>query len=50
MKFKYRIIWTNVEKNRQEWVDMPDQNIAIFVAKKKVSEGMQNVIIQVTGE
>jgi hypothetical protein len=29
---------------------MPDQNIAIFVAKKKVSEGMQNVIIQVTGE
>ena len=29
---------------------MTEQNIAIFVAKKKVDEGMQNVLIQVTGE
>ena len=50
MKFKYRIIWTDTSKNRQEWCDMSDQNIAIFVAKKKVNDGMQNVIIQVTGE
>ena len=50
MRFKYRIIWTNVEKNRQEWVDIPDQHIALFIAKKKVSDGMQNVLIQVTGE
>ena len=29
---------------------MPDQHTALFIAKKKVSDGMQNVIIQVTGE
>ena len=50
MKFKYRIIWTNIEKNRQEWVDIDNQHIALFVAKKKVADGMQDVLIQVTGE
>lgn len=50
MKFKYRIIWTNINKNRQEWVDIDAQYIALFVAKKKVANGMQNVLIQVTGE
>lgn len=50
MKFKYRIIWTNINKNRQEWVDIDSQHIALFVAKKKVADGMQNVLIQVTGE
>lgn len=39
-----------MSKNRQEWCDMTEQNIAIFVAKKKVADGMQNVLIQVTGE
>ena len=50
MRFKYRIIWINTAKNRQERCDADDQNIALFVAKQKVSSGMQNVIIQVDGE
>jgi len=37
-------------KNRQEWCDINEQHIALFVAKKKVSEGMQNVLIQITTE
>ena len=39
-----------MSKNRQEWCDVDDQSIAVFVAKKKVNDGMQNVLIQVTGE
>ena len=50
MRFKYRVIWINTGKNRQEKCDVDDQNIALFVAKQKVSLGMQNVIIQVYGE
>lgn len=50
MKFKYRIIWTNTEKNRQEWCDISDQHIVLFIAKQKVSLGMQNVLIQLTSE
>ena len=50
MKFKYRVIWTNMSKNRQEWCDIDEQHIALFVAKKKVNDGMQNVLIQVTSE
>ena len=50
MRFKYKIIWINTAKNRQERCDVADQNIALFVAKQKVSSGMQNVIIQVDGE
>ena len=50
MRFKYRIIWVNTAKNRQERCDVNDQHIALFVAKQKVSSGMQNVIIQVDGE
>ena len=50
MRFKYRIIWINTGKNRQEKCDADDQNIALFVAKQKVSLGMQNVIIQVDRE
>lgn len=48
MKFNYRIIYFDPTKNRQEYVDMDNQNIAIFIAKKKVRDGMQNVIIQLT--
>jgi len=50
MKFTYRIIWVNPAKNRQEMCDMSDQHIALFVAKKKVSDGMQDVFIQVIGD
>ena len=50
MRFKYRIIWVNTWKNRQERCDVNDQHVALFVAKQKVSSGMQNVIIQVDGE
>ena len=50
MRFKYRIIWVNTWKNKQERCDVDDQNTALFVAKQKVSSGMQNVIIQVNGE
>jgi hypothetical protein len=50
MKFKYRVIWTNIGKNRQEWCDINDQHIALFVAKKKCSDGMQNVVIQIISE
>lgn len=50
MKFKYRVVWVNINKNRQEWVDINNQHIALFVAKQKISEGMQDVLIQITGE
>ena len=50
MKFKYRVIWTNISKNRQEWCDIDSQGIALFIAKKKVSDGMRDVLIQVTGD
>lgn len=46
--FNYRIIYFDPTKNREEYVDMDNQNIAIFIAKKKVRDGMQNVIIQVS--
>jgi hypothetical protein len=39
-----------MSKNRQEWCDVDDQSIAVFIAKKKVNDGMPNVLIQVTGE
>jgi len=38
MKFTFRVLWTNTIKNRQEWVDVSEQDIAIFIAKKKVRE------------
>ena len=50
MKFNYRIIWVNTVKNRQEWCDVDNQGIALFIAKKKVSDGMRDVLIQVTGD
>ena len=50
MRFKYRVIWINTWKNKQERCDVDDQHVALFVAKQKVSSGMQNVIIQVDGE
>ena len=46
MKFNFRVIWYNPTKDRQQSVDV-DQNQAIFIAKKKLSDGMQNVVIQV---
>lgn len=46
--FNYRIIYFDPNKNKQEYVDMDNQNIAIFIAKKKVRDGMQNVIIQIS--
>ena len=46
-RVKYRIIWVNTAKNRQERCDVNDQNIALVVAKQNVSLGTQNVIIQV---
>jgi len=42
----YRIFWINPDKQRQEVSEFEDQTIALFVAKKKVNEGMQNVVIQ----
>jgi len=50
MRFKYKVIWINPAKNKREFVDVKEQNIAIFIAKKKVNDGMQEVIINVTGE
>ena len=50
MSFKYRIIWVNINKGKQEWCDVDNQHIAVFIAKKKLSDGMQNVIIQVTSD
>jgi hypothetical protein len=39
-------MWVDPEKNKQKFVDIDSQNIALFVAKKKVNDGMQDVIIQ----
>lgn len=50
MLFNYRVVWIDVTKNRQRFEDFTDQQIALFVAKKKVSEGMQDVIIQVSAD
>lgn len=50
MKFKYRIAWINAQKNRQELVEVNSQDIAIFIAKKKVYEGMKQVLIGISGE
>ncbi len=50
MKFTYRVIWANIKKNMPEWCDISEQHIALFVAKQKVSLGMQNVNIQIYGE
>ena len=50
MKFSYRVIWVDTVKNKQRFVDIDDQHIAVFIAKKKVSDGMQNVVIQVLGD
>ena len=50
MKFSYRVIWVDTVKNRQRFVDIDDQDIAVFIAKKKVNDGMQNVVIQILGD
>lgn len=50
MKFEYRIIWTDLATNDQNWCDTPSQEIAIFIAKEQVAAGMLNVIIQVVQE
>ena len=49
MKFNFRVIWYNPTKGRQQSVDA-EQNHAIFIAKKKLSEGMQDVVIQVLSD
>ena len=36
-----------MSKGRQDFVDIDEQNIALFIAKQKVRAGMQNVLIQV---
>jgi len=51
MKFNYRVVWTDISKNRQDWCDAQDSpNIAVFVAKQKASAGMRDVFIQVICE
>ena len=50
MIFKYKVIWFNNVKNRQEAADVDDQYVALFIAKKKLADGMQNVIIQLFPE
>jgi len=50
MKFTYKIFWVNTTKNRRETCEVHEQNIAIFIAKKKVNDGMQEVLIQIIGE
>jgi hypothetical protein len=40
MKFKYRIVWINTQKNKQEFADVNSQDIAVFIAKEKVYEGI----------
>ena len=45
--FTYRVIWGNPVKNRQEFADFREANIALFVAREKVVNGMVNVEIRV---
>lgn len=47
MKFNYRIAWFDANKNKREWCDMDDAAIAAFIARKKVADGMQSVVISV---
>ena len=49
MRFNCRVVWFDPIKNRRQYTDV-GPSYAIFIAKKKVAEGMQDVVIQVTGE
>ena len=49
MIFNCKVIWYDPQKGRRQYTDV-GPSYAIFIAKKKVAEGMQDVMIQVTGE
>ena len=49
MTINCKVIWFDPFKQRKQCTDI-GPNYAMFVAKKKVAEGMQDVVIKVTGK
>lgn len=49
MTINCKVIWFDPLKQRKQCTDI-GPNYAMFVAKKKVAEGMQDVVIKVTGK
>ncbi len=51
MKFSYTIQWTDRVKNTMPILKIGgDDNMALYIAKKKLDEGMENVVIRITKE
>ena len=48
VKFKYTICWVDNQAGRSPKVTVDDPNIAMYIAKKKVADGMESVIINVS--
>jgi len=47
MKLTYTIQWTDPVKQNMPFLKIDgDDNIALYIAKKKLDEGMENVVIR----
>ncbi len=46
MKFTYTIRWTDPIKKQMPFLRIDgDENMAMYIAKKKLDEGMENVVV-----
>ena len=48
MKFSYTIRWTDPIKKTMPFLKIDgDDNMAMYIAKKKLDEGMENVVVAI---
>lgn len=49
MKFLYTIQWTDPVKKTMPFLKIDgDDNMALYIAKKKLNDGMESVVIRIT--
>jgi len=48
MRFLYKIAWIDPSKQTTKYLSISDSNMAMYIAKEKLSQGMQQVVIYIT--
>ena len=45
MRFLYKIAWVDPSSQSTKYLNIADENIMLYIVKKKIAEGMQGVTI-----
>ena len=45
MRFLYKIAWTDPSSQSVKYLSLADENMMLYIVKKKIADGMQNVTI-----